>query len=142
MDKDSFVRNQMLKNKGRCDEMQFGFAKIHVGEMDRAVEFYQGLLDMKVKEEMKSSEDFHIVFLEDAKGGVVELVYNRAASFNYEKDHKVALIFTVDDIHSAKAGVEGKGFEIDGPLIETPSGTAFFYVVDPSGVPIQITMLA
>ncbi len=121
--------------------MKFGFPKIHTKDLEKSKKFYTELLNLKVTREINPHPGFKLIFMENEDGQIIEIIQDDASNFNYDKNHKMALLFTVDHIEDALAEVQSKGFEIDGELIVTPTGVKFFYVIDPSGVPIQITQL-
>jgi len=123
--------------------MKFGFPNIHVKDLEESKKFYQDLIKLNVRNEIQVGENIRIAFMVDTEANVLELIEDKSKlnEINYNKSYKVSLLFKVDDINEEMERATKAGFKFDGPLITTPSGTKFFYVIDPNGVPIQITSL-
>ena len=115
--------------------MKFCWATIRIKDLEESLEFYEGIVGLKVSKRMDMGEGKTIVFL--GKGETkLEMIYNKEYK-DIDMGDSITLGFEVDSADEKIEFIKGKGLEIhSGPFSPVPS-TKFFYVMDPNGLKIQ-----
>lgn len=114
--------------------MNFLFNTIEVSDLDKSFDFYKEILNLKLSRKIKPEEDVEIVFLEDDKGSTIELIeYQSKKNLNKEKDSKIKMGFSVDDLEETVEFLNERNVEIiEGPI--QIKGGRFINIKDPDGV--------
>ncbi len=68
--------------------MKFGFPNIHANDLEESKAFYQQLVGLKVRNEMKFDNGIKIAFMTDEEGNIIELIEGAGHEINYEKSCK------------------------------------------------------
>lgn len=123
--------------------MHIEHVTIRVKDMEESLKFYSEIIGLKETRNIRPREGFNIVFLDDPKGGTVELIEDAGfnESFDYKKNDQMHIGFAVDSVEETMAFIKSKGIEIARGPIEGAGGVVFFYVYDPNGVLTQFIQL-
>jgi len=115
--------------------MKFCWVTIHVREMEKSLQFYEEVINLKVNRRMKPNTDMEIVFLGIGETQV-ELIYNAKARITGIGED-ISLGFVVDSIEKMHELLKEKNIPVhSGPFQPNPF-IRFIYVLDPNGVKIQ-----
>ena len=133
---------------------------IVVTDMDRAVEFYVGLLGLEVVIDFVEKGEFidtisadkgidlRMVKMTAEDGGMIELLQYRAHPMKRHADNKLYEIgpahvaFTVEDVDKTYEEWSGKGVKCNNAPIVSPDGKAkLFFCQDPDGTFLEIVQM-
>lgn len=115
--------------------MKFCWATIRVKDIKDSLDFYEGIVGLKVQETLEMGEGKVIKFLGDGETKL-EIIYNEKYK-DIDMGSSISLGFEVDSVEEKMEYIKKKGVEIhSGPFSPVPS-TKFFYVMDPNGLKIQ-----
>ncbi len=115
--------------------MQKSIITIGVKSIEQSIKFYQDILNFKIDNRFKPTENVELVFLSDENGLIIELLYNSEMPIPDNSKSSITLTFQFDDLdvrneHLTKMGIEFKQMAI-------PSGMRFSRFSDPNGVAIS-----
>ena len=124
----------------------FVHASIRTSNMDRSVDFYTKLLDLKVIRRMEIAQtNAVLVFLQDpeAKGAILELTSYRDQKKFVQADYEDRLFdhlaFEVKDMKKTIDTMRKNGVTItDEPYRLSPTGSLLAFVEDPDGTLIEL----
>lgn len=116
---------------------------IRVGDLDRSVAFYTGVLGMRLLRRQDYPDGkFTLAFVgygDEASSSVIELTYNWGVD-RYEMGTGFGHIaLEVDDVYQAADEIKGRGGRIlreAGPM--NAGTTIIAFVADPDGYPIEL----
>lgn len=116
---------------------------IRVKDMEESIKFYKEVIGLKETRRFQPRDGFDILFLDDPKGGTVELIEDTAFNekFDYKLNDQIHIGFAVNDIQETMKLMKEKGIEIARGPVEGAGGVVFFYVYDPNGVLTQFIQL-
>lgn len=115
--------------------MDFCWVTINVKELTESVKFYQEIIGLKIKRQMKPNPEMQIVFLGSGETEI-ELIYN-AKHTEPDFGEDISLGFTVDSVDHEIEKLKRYNIEIQsGPFQPNPH-IKFFYITDPNGIKIQ-----
>lgn len=106
---------------------------IHTEALDKSIAFYQDVLDLAISEDMRPN--LPIVFMESKGSPVrIELIEDPKNPF---AGSGLSIGFHADDVEKTREDLVRRGYAPT-EIIRPAPGVKFFYLKDPSGVPIQI----
>jgi lactoylglutathione lyase len=117
--------------------MNFCWITIHVNDLEESLEFYTGLIGMKVFRKFKSGDDVEIAMLGEEDSTKIELIDDK----NYDaklQNKGFSIGFEVDSLNDAMKYVKNNGIEIKSGPISPNKSVSFFFIEDPNGIEIQI----
>ncbi len=106
-----------------------------VGDMDKSIEIYCGLLGMRLLRRKAGAAYEEVAMMEDAQGGQrIELLLERGAPSRL--DH---IGFEVDDVDQAFARLKAEGFKVEREPFNVGGGTVrTSFLRAPDGVKIEL----
>jgi len=118
---------------------------LRVGDMDRAIEFYTGVMGMQLLRRNDYPEGrFTLAFVgygPESDNSVIELTHNWGVSRYDIGDGYGHIAVSVDDLDGARARMDGAGLS-PGPLRELARDgkpvARFFFIKDPDGYSIEV----
>ena len=117
--------------------MKLCWITLHVNDLAKSLEFYQGLLNLETSNHMKINEDYEIIFLKGENDAQVELIWDKNEHVeNVDRSFSVGLeVNNLDELVelAKKSGVK----KIDGPITPNPH-MRFYFLGDPDGYNIQL----
>jgi lactoylglutathione lyase len=124
----------------------FVHASIRTSNMDRSIDFYTRLLDLKIIRRMEIKQtNAVLVFLQDpeAKGATLELTsyldQKKFVQADYEDRLFDHLAFEVMDMSKTIENMRNNGVKItDEPYRISPKGSLLAFVEDPDGTLIEL----
>jgi lactoylglutathione lyase len=124
----------------------FVHASIRTSNMDRSVDFYTKLLDLRIIRRMEIAQtNAVLVFLQDpeAKGAILELTSYRDQKKFVQADYEDRLFdhlaFEVKDMKKTIDTMRKSGVTItDEPYRLSPTGSLLAFVEDPDGTLIEL----
>jgi lactoylglutathione lyase len=124
----------------------FVHASIRTSNMDRSVDFYTKLLDLRIIRRMEIAQtNAVLVFLQDpeAKGAILELTSYRDQKKFIQADYEDRLFdhlaFEVQDMKKTIDTMRKSGVTItDEPYRLSPTGSLLAFVEDPDGTLIEL----
>jgi lactoylglutathione lyase len=124
----------------------FVHASIRTSNMDRSVDFYTKLLDLRIIRRMEIAQtNAVLVFLQDpeAKGAILELTSYRDQKKFVQADYEDRLFdhlaFEVKDMKKTIDRMRKSGVTItDEPYRLNPTGSLLAFVEDPDGTLIEL----
>jgi lactoylglutathione lyase len=130
----------------KSDDYLFVHTSIRTRNMNRSIEFYSRLLDLKLLNRREiPKNDAEIAFLRDpeAKGATLELTfYRKQIKFSqpeYEERIFDHLAFEVKDIETCLAAMRNQGVTITDDVFRlSPTGPLIAFVEDPDGTLIEL----
>ena len=115
--------------------MKMVHVTVNTAVLEKSLQFYQEIVGLKIRTDMRKTAGSPIVFLADGAEDVcVELIEN--AEQPYHGDG-LSIGFHVDDVDAAYAQLKEKGLTLS-PVISPNPHTKFFFVDSPEGVRIQL----
>lgn len=115
--------------------MQFCWITLEVKNMEESLNFYQGILGLKLAERFSPGKDMEIAILGEENGPKVELICRE----NFQtKSDGISIGFEVDSLEKAFEHMKDNGIAIKKGSFSPVPSTSFFFVEDPNGIEIQI----
>jgi lactoylglutathione lyase len=115
--------------------MKFCWSTLMVKNMEESLQFYQGIVGLKVDRRFNAGPGVEIAFLGDGDTKVELICNGSKKEVNVGQD--ISWGFEVSSVDETMAQVKEKGIAIhSGPFQPNPH-TKFFYVLDPNGLKIQ-----
>ena len=115
--------------------MKLVHVTIKVRDLDSSLEFYQKVVGLTIRRDMRTVPGMPIVFLSDEAGDTnVELIGSQEAD-SYSGSG-ISIGFKTDDIHGQYKRIQELGLS-PGEMISPVPGTNFFFVADPDGLTVQ-----
>ncbi|MEL7609243.1 MAG: VOC family protein [Bacillota bacterium] len=116
--------------------MKFTWVTLRVRNLERSMEFYQGVLDLP-KHSTHGQGGTRIIMLGKDKEPLVELI-EEADSPATEPGTGISVGFAVDSLEDAISHVEKHGYPVAiGPIAPNPH-VRFVYIHDPDGYLVQL----
>ena len=117
--------------------MSFLWVTLHVTDLNKSIEFYEGMAGLKVSRRFKPAAVMELAFLSDGKNQTqVELISNAAApAAAVGEDYSIG--FDVDSVEDMMARAKEKEIPVVSEVLSPVPGTTFFYVLDPDGRRVQ-----
>ena len=113
--------------------------RFRVHDMDRSINFYNGILGMKIIEEKISPRGSQLVFLRLPKTDCdLELCSFPDSGEIEVPEDLVHLAFEVQDLDKCVAKLKERGVPITEGPIQTESGTRFIFIEDPDKYEIEL----
>ena len=108
---------------------------LNVSDLDRSIEFYTEKLELRFVSRREIKENnAEIAFLEDGKGGAIELTHWRDKRTLTEGDNFDHIAFGVDDVEAKVNELKGKGVTIAmEPYTLQGSSAKIAFIRDPDG---------
>jgi lactoylglutathione lyase len=108
---------------------------LNVADLDRSINFYSKQLGLKLTRRREIRQNnAEIAFLEDEKGGAIELTNWRDKSSVKEGDNFDHIAFEVDDVATAVNRLRGSGVTIAmEPFSLQGSSSKIAFIKDPDG---------
>lgn len=115
--------------------MKMVHVTINTADLEKSLAFYQDIIGLKIRTDMRQEQNVPIVFLDDGNSGVcIELIENQEQLNN---GAGLSIGFHVNDVEAVHGWMWGKGLQ-PSPMLSPNPHTKFFFVNDPSGIRIQI----
>lgn len=115
--------------------MMFLWTTIHVSNMEKSLEFYTKVLNLKIDRKYSPAPHMELAFLGDGETKVELIRDNTEGAVNLEAP--VSMGFRTDSLDKKMEELESMGIPVaEGPFQPTPN-IRFFYVKDPDGMKIQ-----
>jgi lactoylglutathione lyase len=115
--------------------MRYCWTTLHVDDMERSVEFYNGLLGLPITRRFKAGPKMEFCFLGDGDTQV-ELICEEGCKVSHGED--ISIGFIVESIDKMIAVLEEKGIPVHSGPFQPGPGVKFLFVKDPSGVKVQL----
>ena len=107
--------------------------------MDRSINFYNGILGMKIVERKTSPRGSQLVFLRFLETDCDLELCSFPDSGNIEvPEDLVHLAFQVEDLEQCMAKLKEEGIPITEGPVETENGTRFIFTEDPDKYEIEL----
>ena len=114
--------------------MDFCWCTVTVSDLDRSLEFYQGIVGLGISRRLQAGPGVEIAFLGDGETKL-ELICHGGDKPDIGED--IAIGFTVDSVDEMMDFVAQKGIRVHSGPFEPNPHTRFFYVQDPDGLKVQ-----
>lgn len=116
--------------------MKFLHVTIQVKNMDSSLEFYQNIVGLSIRRDMRNIPGHSIVFMSDKEGDTqVELIETPQNGCSYSGSG-ISIGFKTDDIHADHKKLQALSLS-PGEIISPVPGTYFFFFKDPDGLTLQ-----
>lgn len=116
--------------------MKLAHVTIKVKDMEESLKFYKDIVGLPIIMELDSIPGKKIVFLGKGESKIELIQDDSIKEINIGKE--IAIGFGVEDLDQAWDFVISQGLEIfSGPFQPDPN-TRFFYILDPSGLKVQL----
>ena len=113
--------------------------RFRVNDMNRSINFYNGILGMEVIETKTSPRGSQLVFLRLPGTNCDLELCSFSGSGNIEvPEDLVHLAFQVEDLEQCIAKLKEKEIPVTEGPIETESGTRFIFIEDPDNYEIEL----
>ena len=113
--------------------------RFRVHDMDRSINFYNGILGMEIVERKTSPRGSQLVFLRFPGTNCDLELCSFPDSGNIEvPEDLVHLAFQVEDLEWCMTKLEEEGVSITGGPIEAENGTRFIFTEDPDKYEIEL----
>ena len=111
--------------------MSFLWITLNVTDLDKTIEFYEGIAGLQLSKRFKPAPVIEIAFLSDGKNQTqVELISNSSApSAAVGKDYSIG--FEVDSVEEMMALANEKDIPVVSEVISPMPNIKFFYVFGP-----------
>ncbi len=114
--------------------MKFCWSTLMVKNLEESLNFYQGIVGLKLERRFPAGPDTEIAFLGDGETKIELICNTKKAEINVGTD--ISWGFEVESLDKTMALVTEKGYTASDPVQPNPH-TKFFYVTDPNGLKIQ-----
>lgn len=115
-------------------KMSFSFVTIYVDDMDKALGFYQGLLDLPLLRR-SPIQDGEMVFLGTETGAQLEIISSLGQQSSYSG---FSLGITVDSLEQTSQKLIAAGYPLlRGPISPSPV-VSFSFFRDPFGIEVEL----
>lgn len=114
--------------------MSFCWCTVNVSDMDKSLEFYQGIVGLSLSRRLQASPGVEIAFLGDGETKL-ELICSGKGKPNIGED--ISIGFTVNSAEEMMNFIMQKGLKVHSGPFEPNPHTRFFYVQDPDGLKVQ-----
>ena len=115
--------------------MQKSIVTIGVKSIEESIKFYQEILNFKVDNRYKPSENIELVFLSNENGLIIELLHGTEMPIPDNSKSSITLTFQIDDMDVRNEQLTKNN--IDFKKMSVPSGMRFSRFSDPNGVAIS-----
>lgn len=115
--------------------MRYCWTTLHVDDMEKAVEFYNGLLELPINRRFKTGPKMEFCFLGDGETQV-ELISEEGCKVSHGDD--ISMGFVVESLDKMIAVLEERGIPVHSGPFQPGPGIRFLFVKDPSGVKVQL----
>ncbi len=116
--------------------MRYGWTTIQVNNLDTSVAFYRDILHLPLTRRFQAGPGTEIAFLGEGETQI-ELIQHTTEAPLVGKG--ISLGFVVDSLDDTLATFAKQGIEIESGSFQHNPRIKFFYLLDPSGVRIQIS---
>ena len=132
---------------------------INISDMDKALEFYHGLLGFEIKSDIMAEGElaetglglkgikFRQVYLKAGNSELELFQYIEPIGKQIDKDQRNCdmgirhIAFIVDDIDSAYKELSGKGIKFISEPLKNPDGVQWVFFQDPDGIMLEFVQL-
>ena len=115
--------------------MKMVHVTINTPDLEKSLNFYQEIIGLKIRTDMRKTANMPIVFLADGAEDIcVELIENSEQPY---QGGGLSIGFHVDDVDTAYTRLKDKGLTLS-PVVSPNPHTKFFFVDSPEGVRIQL----
>ncbi len=115
--------------------MKYCWTTFYVRDMEKSLEFYRGLVGLKLQRRNSPAPGMEIAFLGEGETKLELILSADKDEPVYGKD--ISLGFEVSSLDAIQTVLEEKGIPLFGGPFEPMPGVRFLYVLDPDGVKIQ-----
>lgn len=116
--------------------MQINYFSIYTDKLEETIKFYTDFLEFNLERRVQASEKVTLVFLNDGKGGNIELV-DQGIPVEEPKNNSVAITIVVDNVEDIEKKANEAGYiKSFGPQ-KMPSGVTLLHIMDPNNVTIN-----
>lgn len=116
-------------------ELSFCWCTIHVGDLEKSLAFYTGIVGLTVDRRFSAGPGTDIAFLGEG-AAKVELICVKGHKPE-ARPEGISLGFRVENLDDKMAFIKEKGLPVDSGPIQPNEHVRFFYVRDPDGLKIQ-----
>lgn len=116
--------------------MQINYFSIYTDKLEETIKFYTEFLGFNLDKRIQAGEKITLVFLNDGKGGNIELV-DQGIPMEDPKNSSVAITIVVDDIKDIEKAADEAGYVKSFGPQEMPSGVTLLHILDPNKVTIN-----
>lgn len=118
--------------------MKCSWITLHVSDLEKSLQFYQGILGMNIDNELVTP-DHKIVMLGNEEDAKIELLYHFNNNHRDVKEthSSFSIGITTNDLDNLIKKLQDNGYKPRGPITPTPHIT-FYFVEDPDGFIIQL----
>jgi lactoylglutathione lyase len=119
--------------------MKFLWTTLQVKDIQKSLDFYQGVIGLKLKQRHSAGAEVEMAFLGEGETQV-ELICNKSA-LQETSGNGVSVGFQVDSLDETMMTVKLKGISISREIHQPNPHVKFFFVEDPDGYQIQFVEL-
>jgi len=115
--------------------MNFSWVTLHVKDIEKSLEFYQGILKLPINRRFNANGVEIVMLGEDGKTKI-ELLQD-GKSHIVDGAPGVSIGLEVDSLEQSMGYMKDKQIPIQGPFSPSPH-ISFFFIKDPDGVSVQL----
>ncbi|NQT60500.1 MAG: VOC family protein [Bacteroidetes bacterium] len=115
--------------------MNFSWVTLHVQNIEKSLEFYQGLLNLPINSRF-AVNDVEIVMLGEDGKTKIELLHD-GRSQKIDGAEGISIGLEVDSLDQSMELMKSRQIPIQGPFSPSPH-ISFFFIKDPDGVSVQL----
>ena len=116
--------------------MNFCWSTLQVADMEKSLEFYQGVLGLPLQRRFLARPGVDIAFLGEGETKI-ELICDEA-NRNIHVGSDISWGFVTDSVEKSMEEFKARGIEITGGPFQPNEHLKFFYITDPNGLKIQL----
>jgi lactoylglutathione lyase len=115
--------------------MNFSWVTLHVKDIEKSLEFYQGLLNLPINSRFNTNGVEIVMLGEDGKAKIELLQDGKSHITNGAAGVSIGL--EVDSLDKSIEYMKSKQIPVLGPFSPSPH-ISFFFIKDPDGVSVQL----
>ena len=117
--------------------MKFLWTTINVVNLEESINFYTGLLGLKLLRRFLAGPGMEIAFLGNETEGETLIEFIQSSSHGkVQHSESISIGFAVESVEAMRTMINAKNIPIHSGPIETPT-SRFFLIKDPNGLNIQ-----